>query len=96
MRKKQGSEEDNGIYSSFLISNERDKIRFIYLDEISTAAALREYVLSSNGEVTANNLLNQESKDVMLLPKAGKQVAPNELVIPSYLRSQLRLLKITY
>jgi hypothetical protein len=96
MRKKQGSEEDNGIYSSFLISNERDKIRFIYLDEISTAAALREYVLSSDGVVSSNSLLNQESKDVMLLPKAGKQVAPNEVVIPSYLRSQLRLVKITF
>jgi hypothetical protein len=96
MRKKQGSEEDNGIYSSFLMSNERDKIRFIYLDEISTAATLREYILSSDGTVSSNNILYQESKDVMLLPKAGKQVAPYEVVIPSYLRNQLRLVKITY
>lgn len=96
MRKKQGSEEDNGIYSSFLLLNERDKLRFLYLDEISTAASLHEYVLSSNGKVNNSTLLFQESRDVMLLPKAGKQVAPNEAIIPSYLRNQLRLVKVTY
>lgn len=96
MRKKQSSEEDNGIYSSFLISNERDKLRFLYIDEISTAASLREYVLNSNGKVSGKAILNQENEDLMLLPQAGKQVSPNEIVLPSYLRNQLRLVKITY
>lgn len=96
MRKKQASEEDNGIYSSFLTVNERNKLRFLYLDEVSTAASLREYVINSSGTVTNNNLLYQENMDVMLLPKAGKQVAPDEVVLPSYLRNQFRILKITF
>jgi hypothetical protein len=32
----------------------------------------------------------------MLLPKSGRQVAPNEAIIPSYVNGQLRLVKITY
>ncbi|MCS6818950.1 MAG: hypothetical protein NZ522_03295, partial [Chitinophagales bacterium] len=96
LRKKQSSEEDNGIYSSFLLMNERSKLRFLYIDEITTAASLREYVLASDGKVSSSLIMNQEAKDVMLLPKAGKQVSPNEAVIPSYLRNQLRLVKITF
>ncbi len=96
MRKKQVSEEDNGLYSSFLIANEKDKLRLLYLDEITTAASLREYELTSEGKVASKNLLFQESKDVMMLPKAGKQVSPNEVVIPSFLRNQLRLVKLTF
>ncbi len=96
MRKKQVSEEDNGIYSSFLTVNERDKIRMLYLDEISTAASLREFVLSSEGKAANSNIFFQESKEVMLLPKAGKQVSPNEVVLPSYMRNQLRIVKLTF
>jgi hypothetical protein len=96
MRKKQVSEEDNGLFSSFLVVNEKERLRLLYLDEISTAASLREYELSSEGMVKSNNILFQESKDLMLLPKAGKQVSPNEVVLPSYLRNQLRLVKITF
>lgn len=96
MRKKQVSEEDNGLFSSFLVVNEKERLRLLYLDEITTAASLREYELSSEGMVKSNNILFQESKDLMLLPKAGKQVSPNEVVLPSYLRNQLRLVKITF
>ena len=96
MRKKQVSEEDNGLYSSFLVMNEKEKLRLLYLDEITTAASLREYELTSEGKVISKNLLFQESKDVMMLPKAGKQVSPNEVVVPSYLRNQLRLVKLTF
>jgi len=96
MRKKQVSEEDNGIFSSFLITNEKERLRLLFLDEITTGAVLTEYTVSSTGETVKNQLLAQETKDVMLLPKAGKQVSPNEVVMPSYLRNMLRLVKITY
>jgi hypothetical protein len=96
MRKKQASEDDNGVYSSFLTMNEKDKLRFLYLDDISTGGILNEYTLSSEGKSERKALLNQEDKEVMLLPKTGKQVAPNEVVIPSYVNGMLRLVRITY
>jgi len=96
MRKKQASEDDNGTYSSFLIMNEKEKLRFIYLDDISTSGTLNAYVLSSAGKYTRYILFNQDDKDIMLLPKMGKQVSPNEVVLPSYKNNALRLVKITF
>jgi hypothetical protein len=96
MRKKQASEDDNGTYSSFLIMNEKEKLRFIYLDDISASGTLNEYVLSSMGKYTREVLFNQEDKDIMLLPKLGKQVSPSEVVIPSYKNNALRLVKISF
>jgi hypothetical protein len=96
MRKKQASEDDNGAYSSLLIMNEKDKLRLMYLDDISLSATLNQYILNSSGTNTREPILNQEDKDVMLLPKMGKQISPNEVVIPSYKNSALRLVKITF
>ena len=96
LRKKQSSDDDNGVYSSFLTVNEKDRLRFLYLDEISAAGVLNQYTLTSDGKSDRKAVLNQEDKDVMLLPKSGRQVAPNEAVIPSYVNGLLRLVKITY
>ncbi|HLP51961.1 MAG TPA: hypothetical protein VK154_13825 [Chitinophagales bacterium] len=96
MRKKQASEDDNGTYSSFLLMNEKEKLRFIYLDDISASGVLNEYVLGSMGRYDRTTLLNQEEKDIMLMPKLGKQISPNEVVLPSYKGNALRLVKIAF
>lgn len=96
MRKKQVSEDDNGAYSSFLVMNEKDRLRFLYLDDVSNNAVLNEYLLYSIGKTERNTLFNQEDRDLMLLPKMGKQISPNEVVIPSYRGNSLRLVKIIY
>lgn len=96
LRKKQVSEDDNGVFSSFLIMNEKDRLRFLYLDDVSTSGGLSEYLLTSDGVSSRKNLFNQEAKDVMLLPKLGKQISPNESVIPSFKNGSLQLVKITY
>ncbi|MFN8300377.1 MAG: hypothetical protein U0T75_14850 [Chitinophagales bacterium] len=44
MRKKQVSEDDNGAYSSFLIMNQKDKLRLLYLDDVTNAGALNQYI----------------------------------------------------
>ncbi|HWB64132.1 MAG TPA: hypothetical protein VG603_11515 [Chitinophagales bacterium] len=96
MRKKQASEDDNGLYSSFLTVNQKDKLRLIYMDDIATTGIINEYVLSSDGKNERRVLINQEDKDVMLLPKLGKQTAPDEVVLPSYINGVLKMAKITY
>ena len=96
MRKKQVSEDDNGIYSSFMLMNEKEKLRFIYLEDISTNSSVYNYYLSSEGMSDKDVLLNQEERDLMLLPKIGKQISPEEVVIPSYKNGSLRLVKITF
>lgn len=96
MRKKQSSEDDNGAFSSFITMNEKEQLRFVYLDEVASTGSLYNYVLSSTGQNTRDVLLNQEERDLLLLPKMGKQISPNELIIPSFKNGALRLVKIAF
>ena len=96
LRKKQLSEDDGGYNSSFAFLNEKDKIHFLYLDEISSTAALNEYKLSSKGTSERMVLFGQEDKDLYLIPKLGKQVAPNEIVLPSVKSGAFRLVRVQY
>jgi hypothetical protein len=76
--------------------NQKDKLRLLYLDEVSASASLNEYVLTSQGKYTKKTIASQENKDVFLLPKNGKQIAPDAVVIPSYKNGSMQLMKITY
>lgn len=96
MRKKQVSEDDNGVFSSFLVMNQKEQLRFIYLDDVSTSGGLAQYTLKSEGKSERSSLFNQEDKDLLLLPKMGKQISPAEVVIPSYKNGLLQLIKLTY
>ncbi len=96
MRKKQVSEDDNGAYSSFLVVNEKDQLHFVYLDEASWSGVLNEYTLTSTGSSNRRVILSQEEKDLLLMPKMGKQISPTEAVIPSYKSGVMQILKLSY
>ncbi len=96
LRKKQISEDDNGAYSSFTTMNTGDRLRFIYPVDIYSGADAGEYQLFAQGKMARDILFNQSEKDVMLIPKLSKQITPRELLIPSYKKGSLRLVKITY
>ena len=96
MRKKQVSEDDNGFNSSFAFTNEKDKLHFLYLDEISNSGAVNEYKLSSKGGADRSVLFNQEDKDLFVIPKLGKQVSPNEILLPSVKSGNFRLVRVWY
>lgn len=96
MRKKQQTEDDNGFNSSFAFTNEKDVVHLLYLDEISAAGAANEYKLNSKGSSDRTVLFTQEDKDLFLIPKLAKQVAPDELVIPSVKSGEFRLVRVQY
>jgi len=96
MRKKQMTEDDNGFNSSFAFLNEKDRVHLLYLDEISTSGSANEYKLTSKGAADRLVLFSQEDKDIFLIPKLAKQVAPNELAIPSVKSGAFRLVRVQY
>ncbi len=96
MRKKQYSEEDNGFNSSFVCVNLKEQLRFIFPEDISFSSDIDEFALRSTGEFKKHTLFEQEDKDVFLVPKLGKQVAPNEVLIPSIKKGELRILRVKY
>lgn len=96
LRKKQISEDDNGSFSSFAVMNTGDRLRFIYPVEIYGGADAGEYQIMGDGNLNREILFNQAEKDVMLVPKLARQITPIEMLIPSYKKGALRLVKITY
>lgn len=96
MRKKQSSEDDNGFNSSFGVMNQKDRLHFVFMDEIGSSGSVNEYVLNSKGESTRNNLFNQDDKDLFVIPRQLRQVAPDEVLMPSMKGTNFRLVKISF
>ncbi len=96
LRKRQFSEGDDGFYSSFLLSFNRDKMHFIFNEEIGFNANVLDYSLSGLGEQEKAYLLTGVKEDLMLIPRLGKQISGNQLIIPSIYRNKLRLVKLTF
>lgn len=96
MHKKQYSQDDNGVYSSYFLMETPTQLRFLFNDEIRFENTVSEYVLNGLGEFDRNSLFNTRDLDLRLRFRDGLQVAANELVLPSEHRNRLRLVKMTY
>ncbi|MCP9234345.1 hypothetical protein [Lewinella sp. JB7] len=96
MHKKQYSQDDNGVYSSFFLLESPSRLRFLFNDEIRFENTVSEYVLNGRGEFDRNSLFHTRDLDLRLRFRDGVQVASNELVLPSEHRNRLRLVKMTY
>jgi hypothetical protein len=96
MHKKQYSQDDNGVYSSFFLMETPRRLRFLFNDEIRFENTVSEYVLNGRGEFDRNSLFHTRDLNLRLRFRDGIQVAANELVLPSEHRNRLRLVKMTY
>ena len=96
MHKKQYSQDDRGVYSSFFLMESPSQLRFLFNDEIRFENTVSEYVLNGRGEFDRNSLFNTRDLELRLRFRDGVQVASNELILPSEHRNRLRLVKMTY
>ena len=96
MHKKQYSQDDGGVYSSFFLMESPTRLRFLFNDEVRFENSVSEYVLNGRGEFLRNSLFHTRDLELRLRFRDGIQVAANELVLPSEHRNRLRLVKMTY
>ncbi|MEM9529229.1 MAG: hypothetical protein AAGA31_21645, partial [Bacteroidota bacterium] len=96
LHKKQYSQDDGGVYSSFLLMENPSSLRFLFNDEIRFENTVSEYVVNGRGEFDRNSLFNTRDLELRLRFRDGIQVAANEVVLPSEHRNKLRLVKMTY
>jgi hypothetical protein len=94
--KKQYSQDDNAMYSSYFLLKTRSSLRFLYNDEISQENPVNEYILTGSGEPDRKNIMNTQGVKLMLVLKKSMQVSANEIVIPSERRRQFKLVKLKY
>jgi hypothetical protein len=84
IRKEQVSMGDDGYYSSLITATTQDKVALLYNDISRTRTNLIFNAIEPNKTITNYIIVNGNSFNGSLIPRLGKQVAINEIIIPGF------------
>lgn len=96
MFKKQFSQDDNAVYSSFFIFKTPSRIRLLYNDEIKNSNTVSEYLIDPMGNFERRSVLSTEYQNLKLRFKDAIQTGTSSLIIPSEKSSKINLVRIDY
>lgn len=94
--KRQYSQDDDAIFSSFFLLKTPSALRILFNDEIKYENTVSEYVVNGKGEYDRNSVLSTFNQQLQLRFQAAVQVASNALLIPSQRKNRLRLVKVAF
>lgn len=94
--KKQYSQDDGAVFSSFYALATPSRIRLIFNDDIKNETTVSEYVLRADGQADRNSLLATDDQDIRLRFQDALQVSANEFIVPSERRNRLKLVRVAY
>ncbi len=94
--KKQYSQDDGGVYSSFFLFKTPSTLRFLFNDDIKPENTVSAYLLNGNGRFERQSLLNTEKLEIRLRFRDALQLSGTSVVVPSERRSRLRLVKFIF
>ena len=94
--KEQYSQEDNGIFSSYLLLNSGGSLAFLYNDFNTLHSRIQLATLDPDGKQKINSF-NAEGNDYPdWLPRSGKQVAARVLIVPCLRKKQICYAKVVF
>ncbi|MEO5906497.1 MAG: hypothetical protein ABIQ11_07215 [Saprospiraceae bacterium] len=96
LRKRQYSQDDDAIYSSFFLFKTPGRLRFLFNDEIKQENTVGGYEVTGTGFVERKTVFNTDYQRLKLRFKDGIQVAYNECIVPSERNNRLNLVRIQY
>ena len=94
--KKQFSQDDDAVFSSYFIMKNPSRVRLIYNDQVKTNSTVSEYILDPGGSIARNSLLSTEYQDIKLRFRDALQISNSEILVPSENNYNLNLVKISY
>lgn len=94
--KKQFSQDDGAIFSSFFLFKTPSRLRIIYNDEIKKENIVSEYVLGPLGKNKRQSIFSTEYQNLRLRLKDAIQISSTEILIPSERSRNLSIVKISY
>lgn len=94
--KVQVTEGDGGIYSSFILYEANNLLKFLFNEDIYNNGNFIEYNLNPAGSQKRVSLFNSDKEGVTLIPQKGKQISGNQLLIPSEQKRNLQLVLFNY
>ncbi len=96
LRKRQYSQDDDAIYSSFFLFKTPTRLRFLFNDEIKQESTVGGYEVTGTGHVERKTVFNTDYQRLKLRFKDGMQLAYNECIVPSERNGRLSLVRIVY
>lgn len=96
LRKRQYSQDDDAIYSSYFLFKTPNRLRFLFNDEIKQENTVGGYEVSGTGQVERKTVFNTDYQRLKLRFRDGVQIAHNECIIPSERSNRLNLVRIRY
>lgn len=96
MYKKQFSQDDGAIFSSYFLFKTPSRVRIIYNDEIKKDNIVSEYVFGPLGKNKRQSIFSTEYQNLKLRLKDAIQISGSELLIPSERNRNLSIVKIAY
>jgi len=96
MHKKQYSQDDGGMFSSYFLFETPGRLRFLFNDEVRVENTVSEYVINGLGEYDRNSLFSTVNLDLRLRFRSAVQTGANTLVVSSERKNRLKLVRITY
>ena len=94
--KKQFSQDDNGIYSSFFLFKSPSRIKLIYNDEIKNNNTVSEYVFDPMGNAERRSVLSTEYQNLKLRFRDAVQIGSSSLIVPSEKSWKINMVRIDY
>jgi len=94
--KKQFSQDDEAVFSSYFVMKTPSRLRLVYNDEIKKSSTVSEYIMDPTGRIKRNSLLSTSNQELKLRFRDAVQLSNNELLVPSESSYSLSLVKITY
>lgn len=96
LRKRQYSQDDDAMYSSFFLFKSPARLRFLFNDEIKQENTVGGYEVTGTGKVDRKTVFNTDYQRLKLRFKDGIQLAYNECIVPSERNNRLSLVRIVY
>ena len=96
LRKRQYSQDDDAIYSSFFLFKTPERLRFLFNDEIKQENTVGGYEVTGKGYIERKTVFNTDYQKLKLRFRDGIQVANNECIVPSERNNKLNLVRIVY
>jgi len=94
--KKQFSQDDDGVFSSYFLFITPSRIKLIFNDEIKNNNTVSEYVLDPLGSVERKSVLSTDYQGLKLRFRSAVQTGPSSVIVPSEKNGKLSLVKIDY
>lgn len=96
LRKRQYSQDDGAMYSSFMLFKTPEHLRFLFNDEIKQENTVGGYEVAGNGYVERKTVFNTDYQRLKLRFRDGVQLSNNECIVPSERGSKLNLVRIEF